>query len=80
MIKEHVGYHEMITGKEAEQRLKKHGGHCYLTRYSKIKDCYILSVYEHLNASTWHFKIAIDKDGKHKILERTKLSMILNRC
>lgn len=68
MLEEHSSYHQSITGKEAEKRLKQHGGHCYLTRYSEAKRCYILSVYQ--KSPTYamkHFKIVIDYSGKKSI-------------
>jgi hypothetical protein len=69
-LEEHEGYHQAITGREAEKRLRKNGGHCYLTRYSKFQKCYILSIHKaqkHSRPVIEHFKIIIEGDGKHKI-------------
>ena len=68
MLEEHSSYHQSISGKEAERRLKRHGGLCYLTRYSEAKRSYILTVYQ--KSPTYamkHFKIMIDCNGKKSI-------------
>ena len=67
-LKEHPSNHQKITGDEAERRLKEKGGHCYLTRFSKFHDCYILSVYkkQHPDDVFEHFKIIV-KNGKKSI-------------
>ena len=70
MLGEHPGYHQEITGEQAEQRLRKCGGHCYLTRFSKKRGYYVLSVHEHrkpLKPVIKHFKIVIHKNGGTKI-------------
>jgi hypothetical protein len=70
MIGEHPGYHQEITGHEATRRLKRCGGHCYLTRYSTARECYVLSVHEHrkpLKPVIRHYKIIVRDDGKAKI-------------
>ncbi len=68
MIPEHEGYHHTITAKEAEERLKRRGSHCYLTRYSNTNGCYILSIYQSTPTTTVkHFKIDKSRDGKFKI-------------
>ena len=63
MIGEHESYHQEIKGEEATRRLKQHGGHCYLTRYSGDRECYILSVYEGQippsNPVIKHFKVVV---------------------
>ena len=67
---EDESYHKTITGEEAEQRLARHGGHCYLTRYSRMRDCYVLSVYEfrkYLKPETDHFEIVVEANGKQRI-------------
>ncbi len=43
-ISDHRSYHGKMTGREATKILKQHGGTCYLTRYSRAKDKYVLSV------------------------------------
>lgn len=76
MIGEHPGYHQEITGDEAARRLRRCcGGHCYLTRYSKIHECYILSVHEHrksLKPVIRHFKIIVKDDGTAKVEGKRK--------
>ena len=74
-LAEHNGYHEAISGREAEGRLKKCGGHCYLTRYSRIKLCYVLSVYEQRRQTKsvlMHFQITIEGNGELKIRGKGK--------
>ena len=65
---EHSSYHQSIPGDEAERRLRRFGGHCYLTRYSETRKCYVLSVFENQKpySVVRHFKI-IKKDGKFNI-------------
>ena len=73
MLKEHAAYHQAISGEEAERRLKKCGGHSYLTRYSKRHECYVLSVFEHQRHSEptiGHFKIVVNYNGEHRIEEK----------
>ena len=65
MMDEHHSYHQAITGKEAEERLKMCGDHCYLTRYSEARGCYILSVYTKQNVK--HFEISFEPSGDHKV-------------
>jgi hypothetical protein len=57
--------HQAITGEEAMQRLKQHGGLCYLTQYSKSNNCYILSVYE---------------DRAPPVIEHFQIFLIPNSC
>jgi hypothetical protein len=45
MLPKHPAFHHNLTGDEAERRLKVCDGHCYLIRFSKAQDCYMLSVY-----------------------------------
>ena len=66
MIEAHACYHRAISGEEGEKRLKKHGGNCYLTRYSEIQKCYILTVYDSTKPVTKHFEIK-KSHGKYKI-------------
>jgi hypothetical protein len=65
MIGEHPSYHQAITGDEAELRLRRFGGHCFLTRYSEKKKHYILSTFKNLKPTPVirHFKI-IKKHGR----------------
>lgn len=60
MLEDHSSYHQSITREEAEKRLKKCGGHCYLTRFSRTNEKYILSVYQEKPTKTIeHYKITI---------------------
>ena len=65
-MEEHNSYHEEITGEEAEKRLRKKGGHCYLTRYNKASHYYILSVFKPQQPRdvVRHFKIVMDNGRK----------------
>ena len=47
-IVEHPSYHGAITGKEAMVLLKKHGSDCYLLRYSKIQDKFMILVFKRI--------------------------------
>lgn len=69
MLGEHNGYHQSITGDEAEQRLKECGEDCYLTRYSEAQQCYVLSVCKQQTPTNIikHFKIVLGGCGKCKI-------------
>lgn len=68
MYPEHKGFHHAITSKEAEQRLARKGGNCYLTRYSDSNCRYILSVYQSRPTRiVKHFKIGRSEDGKYRI-------------
>ena len=78
---EHQSYHEKITGEEAERRLKVFYRHCYLTRFSEISNCYVLSVYKKKKPDdvVLHFKIIINKlnrrlniEGKTKEFENIR--------
>ena len=40
----HPSFHGVMTAEEAEKVLKKHSATCFLTRYSKDKSCFRLSV------------------------------------
>lgn len=67
---EHDGYHRSITGEEAERRLKAHGNHCYLTRYSEKNKCYMLSVYQKSPTPiTKHFRISFKGSGDSKTIK-----------
>ncbi len=74
MIGEHQSYHERITGEEAERRLKLFDRHCYLTRFSKNSDCYVLSVYQRQRPDdiAIHFEIVINQNGKLNIKGKTR--------
>lgn len=56
-IKEHPSYHGPINGVEAETKLKEKGGNHYLTRYSRARDHYCLTVAR--NGEYAHFDIII---------------------
>lgn len=75
IVGEHASYHQAITGEEAKRRLGQCGGHCYLTRYSRNQDCYILSVYEcqkPLDPTMEHFEITIHNNGRLGIRGKNK--------
>ena len=70
MLPKHEEYHFQISSKVAERRLKKRGGHCYLTRYSESQQSYILSVYKKeslLRHIIEHYRILISNSGSLKI-------------
>ena len=74
MMGEHSSYHQSIPGVEAERRLKSFGRHSYLTRYSKARENYMLTVFERRppEHEVQHFKIIIQDDGKHRIEGKEK--------
>lgn len=43
-MRESISFHGPMDEKEAEMRLREHGGDCFLTRYSEAKEVYMLSV------------------------------------
>ena len=62
MLGEHPSYHQSITSDEAEHRLQKCGGHCYLTRFSESNERYILSVYQDIPTYTIkHYRITVER-------------------
>ena len=69
IMSEHTSYHQVISGDEATQRLKSFGRHSYLTRYSKARESYMLTVFERRppEYEVRHFKIVIQDDGKYRI-------------
>ena len=76
MLPKHNPYQGQISKEEAERRLKKRGGHCYLTRYSENKTSYILSVYKEqrsLKPIIQHFKITIIKSSGKLHIEGTDI-------
>ena len=62
-----------MTGAEAEHKLKRHRGNCYLIRYSNSKQHYVLSVLninaQKLTQEICHFKLNIRKEGDHNVYE-----------
>ena len=72
IMEEHPSYHQCITSEEAKQRLKKHGGCCYLTRYSESQKKYFLNVFKDKPTHTYkHYEIMKKRrmywiDGKKK--------------
>ena len=64
MMDYHHSFHLAITAQEAEKRLRKCGNHCYLTRYSEIRQCYMLSVYQ--KAAMKHYEITFKHFSHHK--------------
>ena len=69
IMAEHDSYHERITGEEAERRLRSRGRNGYLTRYSKEKKSYVLTVFKEQTPEdvVMHLKIIITDRGQHKI-------------
>ena len=69
MMEEHSSYHNSIPGEEAVRRLKLHGRHCYLTRYSEHQKSYILSVYQRDKPRdiVKHFEIVKGANARYKI-------------
>ncbi|XP_064385789.1 uncharacterized protein LOC135334501 isoform X2 [Halichondria panicea] len=67
MITENRSYHNEISGIEAIKRLKVFRNCCYLTRYSEIQKCYILSVCmsdEDLQNEIYkHFELKVSDEG-----------------
>ena len=72
LMEEHTSYHQTISAKEAEQRLKKCGGdRCYLTRYCDVEKNYVLSVHQKIPTRVIkHFKIEV-QNGKCNIHDNT---------
>lgn len=72
MMGEHPSYHQCITSREAERRLKMPGKNCYLTRYSKSQQAYVLSIYrkQRPHDVIEHLGIIIEEDGKHRVKGR----------
>ncbi len=67
MMEEHGSYHRSISGEEAERRLKACSDHCYLTRYSENRRCYMLTVYQKWPIpTTKHFEICLENLGDSK--------------
>ena len=69
----HLSYHGELTSKEAEERLSMamaSGGNCYLTRYSKTQESYVLStivVHDGIREPV-HIKLNIDTEkGCHSL-------------
>lgn len=68
-------YHGVMTGKQAEAKLKQNGDDCYLIRYSEVREIYVLTVAregkEGEESITKHFKINISSksDGQGNLYE-----------
>ena len=69
IMAEHDSYHERIPGAEAERRLRSRGRNGYLTRYSKERKSYVLTVFKEQTPEdvVMHLKIIITDRGQHKI-------------
>ena len=74
MMGEHSSYHESIPGAEARRRLELFCKHnccscCYLTRYSRKKKSYALSILKKQKPEDimLHFRILVKEEGKHEI-------------
>ena len=74
-MKDHCSYHGELSGEEAAKRLlrNKHES-CYLTRYSKNKKCYMLSVRsaQITQGTIAHLKMKIDNKKEVYELESTR--------
>ena len=68
MLGEHKSYHQSINKEEAERRLSLYGKHSYLTRYSRRKGQYMLTVFQRQTPKdeVIEFKITIN-NGKYCI-------------
>ena len=73
----HPSYHGELTTKKAEERLSMamaSGGNCYLTRYSKTRESYVLStiVFHNGIREPVHIKLNVDTEKGCYSLEGTK--------
>jgi len=74
----HPSYHGELNSKEAEGRLSmvsgSLGGNCYLTRYSKNNESYVVSalVYHNGGYTPVHIKLNIDTEKNCHSLEGTE--------
>ena len=64
-ITQQAGYFGTLSTPEAEENLKQCGGNCYLIRYSKGKQCFMISVIrndvEHPISAIQHYKLSITR-------------------
>lgn len=76
-IHKHASYHGVMTKADAKKKLAQHSGicrHCYLTRYSKSRKVFRLSVMRtkdgryqpQITMFFEHFTLKIVKEGNHK--------------
>ena len=72
-ITQQRGYWGVMTGAVAEMKLRRHGGNCYLIRYSDSKQHHILSVMtrdaQQLTPVPYHFKLNITQEDDHNEYE-----------
>ena len=71
---EHPSYHGSITSEEAKRRLQMWGGLCYLTRFSKSNQRYMLSVYQDKLDIIKHFRLLIDRDRNYAQIQGKRQS------
>lgn len=65
-MRQHPSYHGNMTGTEAELRLEQHSRNGYLTRYSKYKKLFKLSVIRKVKEDDFiitHFTLIITRKG-----------------
>lgn len=68
-IVEHPSYHGTMRTKEAEIKLRQHGGDCYLTRFSKSKNVYVLTVFKSEEELCQNFQIDFKVKNDYNMYE-----------
>ena len=79
-ITQEKSYWGPMTGSEAELKLRLHGGNCYLTRYSEMKQHYVISVSvmrrkkqqarrQRDCLELYNFKLNVTKENSHNEFE-----------
>ena len=75
-IAQEVSYWGLMTGKQAELRLRQKGGNCYLIRHSEAKQHFVISVMGRTlqqgkqgRLAPYHFKLNITKENKQNTFE-----------
>ncbi len=85
----HISYHGELDSKEAERRLsmaqvqaqgQAYSCNCYLTRYSKNRESYVVSalVYHNGNQTPVHIKLNIDNENGHSLEGTMKIYRTLD--
>ena len=73
LLVDHTSYHRCISGQEAGYRLKSSGhSHCYLTRFSKSQESYVLSVYQYQKPKhvVENFQVIVLDGGRCRVSEK----------
>lgn len=69
----HASYHGPMNKLSAESKLKEQDDSCYLTRYSKTRKVYVLSIMNKNKKSgsrkIKHFRLKIEQRGDHTVFE-----------